>query len=207
MPPTDVDAYLREGCGRCEHHRTPRCKVHPWTAGLAALREVLLAAGLEETIKWGAPCYTLGGKNVAMLVSLRESYAVSFFKGAILPDDEGVLEPAGPNSRHGRLLRFRAVEEVLARRAQAARLVAQAIALEEAGAAVPPPAAPEPMPDALAARLAADPTLREAFEALTPGRQRSHILHVAGAKQRETRDRRVERCAPAIRAGKGFNER
>ncbi|MEB3221463.1 MAG: YdeI/OmpD-associated family protein [Candidatus Sericytochromatia bacterium] len=207
MPPTDVDAYLREGCGRCEHYRTPRCKVHPWRVGLEALREVLLAAGLQEAIKWGSPCYMLGGKNVAMLLSMRESFGLSFLKGAALQDAEGALEPPGPNSRHGRLLRFRSVEEALAGRPLAARYLAQAIALEQAGGGVIPEAPPEPMPEELAQRLAADPSLQQAFEALTPGRRRSHVLHVAGAKQPETRARRVERCGPAILAGKGFNER
>jgi len=59
----------------------------------------------------------------------------------------------------------------------------------------------------LAERLEADPELDAAFAALTPGRRRSHILHVGGAKQAETRVRRVDRCVPDIMAGKGFNER
>lgn len=207
MNTSSVDSYLSEGCGRCDHYRTPRCKVHRWRGGLAALREVLLAAGLEETVKWGAPCYTLGGKNVAMLVALRESCGLSFFKGAALPDDEGLLEAPGPNSRHGRYLRFRSEDEVLARLPEAARFVAAAIALEAAGVTIAPLAEPEPLPLELAQRLADDPALQQAFEALTPGRRRSHVLHVSGAKQPETRERRVERCVLAILAGKGFNER
>jgi uncharacterized protein YdeI (YjbR/CyaY-like superfamily) len=54
---------------------------------------------------------------------------------------------------------------------------------------------------------AADPTSTRAFEALTPGRRRSHILYIAGAKQSETRTPRAEKCAPEIRAGRAFQER
>ncbi len=201
-----VDSYLQDGCGRCDHYQTPQCKVHLWTPGLVALREVALASGLVETMKWGSPCYTLDGKNVAMLLAFRESFGFSFFKGAAMSDPEGVLESAGPNSNHGRYLKFRAVDEVNARRAQAAAYLDQAIALERAGVKTAPASRPD-VPAELEARLAADPALRAAYDALTPGRQRSHILHVSGAKATETRARRAEACAAVILAGKGFNER
>jgi uncharacterized protein YdeI (YjbR/CyaY-like superfamily) len=210
--PVDVEAYLREGCGRCDRYRTPSCKVHRWHEELVALRQIARGAGLREEIKWGAPCYTLDGKNVAMVFAFNESCGVSFFKGAALRDPDGVLELPGPNSREGRVLRVRSPEEVRARAAQLRVLLEQAIALAREGvprreAAPVREAAPESLPDALADRLAADPALRRAFDALTPGRRRSHALHVGGAKQRETRDRRAERCAEDILAGRGFNER
>jgi uncharacterized protein YdeI (YjbR/CyaY-like superfamily) len=85
--------------------------------------------------------------------------------------------------------------------------VAAAIALERSGTKVVPTAPFEPVPDELARRLAVEPELRAAFEALTPGRRRSHILHIAGAKQAATREQRVTRCAPVILAGRGHNER
>jgi uncharacterized protein YdeI (YjbR/CyaY-like superfamily) len=49
--------------------------------------------------------------------------------------------------------------------------------------------------------------LRAAFDALTPGRRRSHILYIADAKKAETRAARVDRCLPSITAGQGYNER
>ena len=202
-----VDAYLRDGCGRCEHYQTPQCKVHAWTDALRALRVAALEAGLTETMKWGSPCYTLGDANVAMLVAFRESCAISFFQGAGRDDPEGSLEPPGPNSRFGRYFRFRSIDEIAARRGAIDRLLAQAVALARSGATLKVAAAAEPVPEELERVLAADPGLRRAFDALTPGRRRSHILHVSGAKQSETRARRAERCAPAIRDGRGFQER
>jgi uncharacterized protein YdeI (YjbR/CyaY-like superfamily) len=207
MNTTSVDAYLQDGCGRCDLYRTPACKVHRWTGALVALRELLLAAGLTEEMKWGSPCYTLGGKNVVMLLSLKGYCAVSFFKGAVLEDVDGVLVSAGPNSRHARALRFTSLAEVVERRDQAAALVAQAIALERSGVKVEPTAPLEPVPDELARLLATEPELQAAFDALTPGRRRSHILHIAGAKQAATRAQRVTRSVPVILAGRGHNER
>lgn len=206
-PPANVDAYLKDGCGRCEHYRTPRCKVHTWTQALAGLRAIALDAGLVEEVKWGSPCYTLEGRNVLMLVAMRERCAVNFFKGAALVDEDGVLESAGPNSRFVRQLVFRSNAEVLKRRAQIKRFVAQAIRLERDGVTVDAAPAREPIPEELAARLASNAKLRKAFDALTPGRRRSHVLHVSGAKQSDTRERRVDRCVPVILAGRGFNER
>jgi uncharacterized protein YdeI (YjbR/CyaY-like superfamily) len=49
--------------------------------------------------------------------------------------------------------------------------------------------------------------LASAFAALTPGRQRSHILHLEGTANSATRHRRIEKLRPKIMAGKGFNER
>ena len=49
--------------------------------------------------------------------------------------------------------------------------------------------------------------LQEAFEALTPGRQKGYLLHFSGAKQSKTRKSRIEKCIPKILDGKGFHDR
>lgn len=61
--------------------------------------------------------------------------------------------------------------------------------------------------DELQNRLDADPELAAAFASLSPGRRREYNFHIAGAKQAETRERRIDRCAPKILAGKGFRDR
>lgn len=158
-------------------------------------------------MKWGAPCYSLDGTNVVMVAALKDSCVLSFFSGAALIDPGGDLESPGPNSRYGRYLRFRSIDDVIGRRYLAEGFLAQAIELARSGTKVVVDAAPEALPDELEQALAADPALMQAFEALTPGRRRSHAIYVAGAKQPEARVRRVERCVPKILAGMGFNER
>jgi len=207
MLQTTVDGYLNDGCGRCDHFRTPACKVHLFTAALAALRARLRETELVEEMKWGSPCYTIGGKNVVILAAFRGACALSFFKGAAFADPDGLLEAPGANSHFGRVLRFTSLDEVETRREAIRDFLAQAIAFEKAGGRIERPTEREPVPDELAARLEVDEALRRAFEALTPGRRRSHILHVSGAKQSATREKRVERCAVDIFAGRGFNER
>ena len=56
-------------------------------------------------------------------------------------------------------------------------------------------------------RLDGDDDLAAAFAALTPGRQREYNFHIGGAKQAATRERRIDKCAPKILAGKGFRDR
>jgi uncharacterized protein YdeI (YjbR/CyaY-like superfamily) len=202
-----VDDYLRDGCGRCEHYRTPACKVHRWTSVLEGLRRLALDCGLVEEVKWGCPCYTLAGKNVIMVAAFKDYAALQFFKGAALVDELGLLESPGPNSKIGRLLKLRSPEDFVARRTIARGLIEQAMALERAGTKVARTAAAEPLPVELERRLASDASLRRAFEGLTPGRRRSHVLHISGAKQSETRERRVDRCTEDILAGRGWNER
>ena len=207
MNTTSVDAYLQDGCGRCDHYRMPTCKVHRWTTSLEDLRRMVLATGLIEEMKWGSPCYTQGGKNVVMLGAFKESCVLTFFGGVELVDDEGMLEAPGPNSRSARLIRFRSIEDVTTRRLSIQRILDQAIALDRTGSQGPNETTPLDVPVELERRMVADPDLQRAFDALTPGRQRSHILHISGAKQAETRERRVERSLPAILSGRGFNER
>lgn len=207
MSPVDVDAYLAEGCGRCDRYQMPTCKVHRWQAELRAFRALVLAAGLREEIKWGCPAYCLDGKNVLMVTAYNEFACISFFKGALLVDEAGLLEVPGPNSQAARLLKVTSMAELEARRDAAVRFVEQAIALERSGAKVEFVRAPEPVPAELQAALDAEPALAAAFAALTPGRQRSHILHVGGAKQEASRRSRAEKCAEKIRVGKGFLDR
>lgn len=207
MNNTSVDSYLREGCGRCERFQTPECKVLLWTKPLEALRKLVLSVGLQEEMKWGSPCYTLDGKNVVALASLNDFCSLSFFKGALLEDEEKLLVAPGPNSRHARYLKFTSLKEVTRRREATLRLLEEAIAVQKAGKKVPPRSGEEPLPEELAAHLASDAELEAAFAQLTPGRRRSHALYVSGAKQSKTRVVRAQRCAAKILAGKGWNER
>lgn len=207
MNNTDADSWLADGCGRCDKYQTPACKVHRWPEVLVELRALARAAGLVEEMKWGNPCYTLDGKNVAMLGALTDAAALSFFKGTLLTDDQDLLHAPGPNSQAARQLKFTSLEQVHALRPVIQRMLDQAIALERAGARVEFARGPAAIPAELQALLDADPALQAAFAALTPGRQRSHALHVDGAKTPAARGARAGKCAEKIRAGKGFLDR
>lgn len=177
-----------------------------WPAEMAALRPLLLERGLTEQLKWRKPCYDLDGANIAIMQEMKGFLALMFFKGALLDDPDGLLRSQGANSRAAKRLEFTSVADVEAATDAIGRLLDQAIAVEEAGVELPP--APElELVAELQERLDADPALRSAFEALTPGRQREYHLQISSAKKAETRRARVEKFAPKILAGKGFRDR
>ena len=62
------------------------------------------------------------------------------------------------------------------------------------------------VPAELQERLDDDAALNDAFEALTPGRQRGYLYFIGQAKQSKTRAARVEKSIPRIMAGKGFDD-
>lgn len=178
-----------------------------WSAELAAIRPVLLRAGLSEAVKWRSPCYSIeGGGNVALLQEMKDHLALMFFQGALLADPDDVLEAQGPNSRSAKRVRFTSVDDVERLSDSVAALLDEAVAAARAGLRVEP--GPElELVDELRERLDSDPELRAAFEELTPGRRREYHLHVSGAKRAETRRSRVERCVPMILAGRGLRDR
>ena len=188
----DVDAYVAQS--------------DRWPEEISALRPILTGCGLTEEIKWAKPCYSHDGRNILILQEMKNFLAVMFFKGALLADPEGVLEDQGPNSRSARRMCITSVDDVDRLADTIAAYVAEAIDVEDSGRQVEPAPALV-LVDELRTRLDADPALKAAFEALTPGRQREYHLHISSAKQASTREHRVDACAPKILAGKGFRDR
>ena len=62
-----------------------------WSSLLKSIRKVLLSSGLEETVKWGAPVYTLEGKNLLGIGAFKSYAGVWFYQGALLSDPLKVL--------------------------------------------------------------------------------------------------------------------
>ncbi|MEO6291877.1 MAG: DUF1801 domain-containing protein [Burkholderiaceae bacterium] len=204
-----ANTYFTAGCGRCAKGGTPECKVNTWHAELAALRALVLEAGLTEECKWGVPCYTVevNGKasNVVLIHSFKEYCALLFFKGALLKDAKGILIQQTEHVQAARQLRFTDVREIAKIKTTIKAYLQEAIAVEKSGLKVSMKETTEfAMPAEFQAKLDVSPTLKTAFEALTPGRQRGYLLHFAAAKQAKTREARVEKCIPFILNGKGL---
>ncbi|MCB1334494.1 MAG: YdeI/OmpD-associated family protein [Roseivivax sp.] len=178
-----------------------------WQAELSALRAILLEAGLGEEFKWRGPCYTAHGGNIGLAAGFKDRCVLSFFKGALLSDPAGILRLPGDNSRAGRVIEVADVAQIAALRPTILAYLHEAIENERLGRKLTLPKDDLDMPPELAERLAGDASLRDAFEALTPGRRRSWIMHVSMAKQPATRHARIDKAAPSIHAGKGLNDR
>jgi uncharacterized protein YdeI (YjbR/CyaY-like superfamily) len=179
-----------------------------WPEETEMLREMLRGLPLTEQRKWGKPCFLFEGKNVALIQGFNESIALLFFKGALLKDGKKLLEKPGENTQAARVLRFADMGEIVAKKAVVKAYVAEAIALEKAGAKVKLKANSELMlPEELERKFVEIKGLKEAFYALTPGRRRAYVLHFSAAKQAATRESRIEKYAPQILRGVGLNGR
>lgn len=178
-----------------------------WRQELEALRAILLECPLSEDFKWRSPCYTFQGGNVATLWGFKEDCALSFFKGVLLKDPEGILVAPGENSRSVRMVRFTGVAEIADKQPVLKDYIREAIAVEKAGLKVEFRKDDLDRPQELVERLDADPALKAAFEALTPGRQRGYLLHFSQPKQSKTRVSRIAKAAPRILDGKGLHDR
>lgn len=204
---TDSAEYFARGCGRCARFDTADCATRLWAEGLAALREVCNASGLRETAKWGHPVYMEAGRNVALIGAFRGEFTLGFFNPALMTDPEGVLQRQGPNTRHANVIRFASAGNVARLRAVLVAYLAEARDYAARGIRPAREPAELDLPDELIAALDADPELAEAFQALTPGRQKSHVIQIGGAKKPETRLARIEKLRPKILAGKGALDR
>lgn len=180
---------------------------HQYPQETHALQEIARSCGLVEKIKWGKPCFTLDGKNILLIQRFNHYIALMFFKGALLNDPESLLHRVGEHMEAPRQLRFSSVNEIEQARTSIERLIKQAIDLEKAGAKVQRRLAEEmPFPDELLESFRSNPALKEAFEALTPGRQKGYLFQIGAAKQASTRVSRIHKYTPQILAGKGYNE-
>ena len=204
---TDVEDYFLRGCGRCARFDTPDCSTKIWAAGLGRLRAICRAAGLEETAKWGHPCYMHAGRNIALIGAFRGDFRLSFMNAALMTDPEGVLERQGPNTRHPGTMRFASEGDVAEREPIIRAYLAEAKSYAEAGLKPERDDSEPDLPEELIAALDADIELAEAFQALTPGRRRSYAINLASARQPQTRINRIAKFRERIIAGKGANER
>ncbi|MCB1671223.1 MAG: YdeI/OmpD-associated family protein [Gammaproteobacteria bacterium] len=204
---TRIEDYFSRGCGRCARFDTPDCSTRQWHSGLAELRQVCQQTGLLETVKWGHPCYVQGNRNIAIIGAFRDNFRLSFFNAALLKDPQGVLEKQGPHARHPGILRFTANPQVAEMAPLIRSYLEEAIGYAKAGTLPKKEEVTIELPEELADSLAADPELAEAFQKLTPGRQKSYAINIGSAKQVATRMARITRFRDKILAGKGALER
>jgi uncharacterized protein YdeI (YjbR/CyaY-like superfamily) len=188
-----VDGYLR--------------KSKKWQKELQKLRIILLDCPLNEEVKWRHPCYTFQENNIVILGAFKESCVLTFVKGALLKDANGILVKPGENTQSARVIRFTNVQQIVELEPFLKAYVREAIEVEKAGLKVKFKKITEfKIPEELKKKLDEIPALKTAFRALTPGRQRAYLLYFSAAKQSKTRDSRIEKCMRQILDGKGLDD-
>ena len=182
-------------------------KAKQWQAELEQLRAIVLDCGLTEELKWGCPCYTFQKRNIVLIHAFKEYCALLFFKGALLQDDLKILIQQTENVQSARQIRFTSVRKIGEKEATLKAYIYEAIEVEKAGLKVSLKKVNEfAMPQEFQQKLNKNPALQQAFDALTPGRQRAYLLYFSAPKQPKTRVSRVEKYVQPILDGKGLND-
>lgn len=182
-------------------------KADKWQKEFEKLRTIILDCGLNEELKWGQACYTYDGRNIVLIHGFKEYCALLFFKGALMRDTHNILIQQTENVQSARQVRFTQVKEIAKLERTLKEYIYEAIEVERAGLKVKLKKTEDfPVPEELQKRLTKNRSLKKAFEALTPGRQKGYIFYISQAKQSKTRESRVEKCVPLILEGKGLTD-
>lgn len=182
-------------------------KTGKWKEEYEQLRMIVLSTGLTEDLKWGCPCYTLDKKNIVLIHGFKEYCALLFFKGALLKDKKGILIQQTENVQSARQVRFTSTRDIIKLEPAIKVLIKEAVEAEKAGLKVALKKTTDfNIPEEFQNKLNSTPTLKAAFEALTPGRQRAYIFYFSQPKQSKTREARIEKSLPDIFKGKGLND-
>lgn len=201
-----VDKYLIEGCMRCKYGGTPQCKVSNWRQELELLRQIVLETGLTEEIKWGVPVYTMNGKNIVTVNALKDSANIGFYKGVLLADKGKILSQQG-KMQSDRIVKFTNIEDIERLKDVLKSYILEAVEIEKSGKKVEFEKNPEPIPEELLQAFEDDYAFKNAFYALTAGRQRGYIIYFSQPKQSQTRIKRIEKHKEQIFNGIGLHDK
>jgi uncharacterized protein YdeI (YjbR/CyaY-like superfamily) len=139
--------------------------------------------------------------------AFKEYCALLFLKGVLMKDPENLLIQQTENVQAGRQIRFTSVQEIDKMTPSIKAYIQEAIEVEKAGLKVHYKKTEDyEIPDELQDIFNTNPAFRNAFEALTPGRQRGYILYFSAPKLSKTREARIEKCIDLIFDGLGLRD-
>ena len=178
-----------------------------WNEEFKILRAIAIDCQLTEEVKWGCPCFTFENRNIVLIHGFSDYCAFLFFKGALMKDPKRMLIQQTKNVQAGRQMRFTSLGEILAMKAILKAYILEAIKVEKSGLKVHKRKLEDySVAEEFKMKLKEIPSVKAAFEALTPGRQKAYLLYFSGARQSKTRESRIGKCIPRILEGKGLGD-
>lgn len=148
--------------------------------------------GAEETIKWGMPHFTVGGKNVIGLAAFKAHASV------VIHHEERTGDGMGALGKISSLADLPTDDE----------LIARFQARPEALAKPKPNRPPKPellVPPAFAAALEAAPAARAVFDGFAPSHRREYLEWIAEAKREATQTKRIAQAVEWLAEGRKRN--
>lgn len=177
-----------------------------FTEALQLLRTLLVSTELEESLKWGAPVYTIQGKNVIGLVAFKNHCVLWFHNGVFLKDEKQLLIAASKTTKALRQMRFESVDAI--DKTTVLAYIKEAIQNQKLGKELKP----EKKADVIISKelqhkFGSDKDLAVQFQKLTPFKKREFVEYIDTAKREETKLTRLDKIIPMIKQGIGLNDK
>ena len=153
---------------------------------------------VEEAMKWGAPGFTLDGKILLIMATLKAHAALNFWRGQEIGEASA---KAGAMGQFGKLT---SVDD-LPPDAELDALIREAAELSKAPTQRKTKHEPKPPPELhpeFAAALGKEPRAKAALDGFPPSAQRDYFEWIAEAKQDATRQRRIATAIEWLSEGK-----
>jgi uncharacterized protein YdeI (YjbR/CyaY-like superfamily) len=154
---------------------------------------------VEETIKWGAPSFTVGGKILLIMAAFKAHTALNFWRGQELQSRHDTVGAMGQFGKITSVDELPADAELDRLIREAAELTKSAPAPRKAKHAPKPP--PEMHPE-FGAALEKSPKAKAALHSFPPSAQRDYLEWIGEAKQDATRQKRIAAALEWLAEGK-----
>lgn len=176
---------------------------------LEHIREVVHSASphIQEVMKWSFPHFDYKG-TVCSMASFNEHCAFSFWKGAIMKDEDKIFNPDGKEAM-GHFGRITSFKDLPAKKVLI-KYIKEAIDLNEKGVVVPKKKSVEPskeisVPTDFSNALAKNKKAKSTFEKFSPSHRKEYLVWITDAKRDLTRKKRIDASIDWISEGKGLN--
>lgn len=156
----------------------------------------------QETLKWNAPSFTLGGKILLMIAAFKQHAALNFWRGQELRRDAASAEALGQFGKLRSVDDLPPNDELDGAIRKAAELAATVDAPRIPKHASKPP--PQLHPD-FAVALANAREAKVALDSFPPSAQRDYLEWIAEAKRESTRRKRIAIAIQWLNEGKRRN--
>jgi uncharacterized protein YdeI (YjbR/CyaY-like superfamily) len=125
----------------------------------------------------------------------------------LLKDKEKILTAHGESSQSVRMIKYTNSKQIKHQSSIIRAYIEEAIEIENSGEKVEFKKNPEPIPEELLVEFKKDLKFKNAFNQLTPGRQRGYIIYFSQPKSTQSKVNRIEKCRENILKGIGLNDR
>lgn len=191
----DAKILIDEGIEKAEPFAQIICK---------KLRSIIIKAepGIIEDWKWGPNYYKDG--MVCGFWYFKKHVTFVFYQGALLKDKKKVLQQ-NPGTLHNRHIKYTDVKEIDEK--VLIEYIAEAVMNNEKGLKLTEAKDKTVLiPEDFKKLLSKNRTLKS-FETMSYSKRKDYVLWIEGAKQVETRKKRIEKALEKIAENQGLNDK